>query len=129
MIRVAGPFNSGASVGGNGVATANATSKVEISGYVVGVYVKYNDAPPAGTTDVTIATLGTSPAAPSRTILTLTDTATDGWFYPQANVCSTAAANQAAIWTKIPIADYVKVTIDQANAADNVDVWLMIAEA
>lgn len=129
MIRLAGPFNSGAAVGNNGVATANTTSTVEIRGYVAGVYVKYNDTPPAATTDVTVATLGTSPNAPSRTILAITDAATDGWFYPQVNVCSTAAANQAAIWTKIPIDDYVKVTIAQANADDDVDVWLLMAEA
>jgi len=128
MIRLVGPLNSGAAVGGNGAATAAATSTVEIRGFVSAVYVKYNDAPPAGTTDVTIATQGTSPNAPARTILALTNAATDGYFQPQVNVSSTAGAAQAAIWTPIPIADYVTVTIAQANAADNVDVWLLMAD-
>ena len=128
MTRIVGPLNSGAAAGGNGAATASATSTIEIRGFVRSVYVKYNDAPPAGTTDVTIATKGTSPNAPSRTILALTDAATDGWFQPQVNVHSTAGAAQAAVWTEIPIADYVTVTIAQANAADNVDVWLLMAD-
>lgn len=122
---IVGPFSSGVAVGGNGVATANQTGITKTSGMVMGVYVKYNDAPPAGTTDVTIATLGTYPSAPARTILAITNAATDGWFYPRVEVCSTAGAALGE-YTLIPIDDKIKVTIAQANAADNVEVWLDI---
>lgn len=128
MTRIVGPLNSGAAVGGNGAATASATSTIEIRGFVASIGIKYNDAPPAVSTDVTISTQGTSPNAPSRNILTVTNAATDGYFQPQVNVWSTTGAQQAAVWTPIPIADYVTVTIANANAADNVDVWLLMAD-
>ena len=132
-MKLLGPFNSGAAVGSNGSATANSTTTAVISGLLLGVYVKYNDSPPAGTTDVTIATLGTSPAPPTNALLTLTNAATDGWFYPRVQVHSTAGAVATLDGTRpmleaIPIHDFVKVTIAQANAADNVDVWLLLED-
>ena len=122
---IVGPFNSGVAAGGAGAATANSTAAVKVTGTVMGVYVKYNDAPPAATTDVTVATLGTYPSAPARTILAITNAATDGWFYPRVEVCSTAAAALGE-YTLIPIDDKIKVTIAQANDADSAEVWLDI---
>ncbi len=49
MLKYIGPINSGAAVGSNGSATASTTTQV-VSGRVIGVYVRYNDSPPAGTT-------------------------------------------------------------------------------
>jgi hypothetical protein len=126
-----GPLNTGAAAGGAGVATANSTSTVVLRGRVLAAYVKYNHSPPAGTTDVTIATLGTSPSPPANTILTITDAATDGWFYPRHTVHDEAAAaitydGTREVHEAPPILDKVKVTIAQANAADNVDVWLLL---
>lgn len=130
MARIVGPINSGAAVGSAGSATANASSTKLISGAVLGVYVKYNDSPPA-TTDVTIKTVGTSPAAPSLTFLTLTDANTSGYFYPRVQVHDTAGAALTYDGTRaqvIPpiIHDLVNITIAQANAADSVDVWLIL---
>jgi len=132
-VRTAGPFNSGAAVGANGVATANTNSTIKIKGWIVGVYVKYNDSPPAATTDVTVATLGTSPSPPSETLLSLVDGATDGWRYPWTAVHSTLGValtydGTHPICAPTPIDDLIKVTIAQANAADNVDVWLLIED-
>lgn len=133
MIKLAGPYNTGPAVGANGSATANSTSKL-LSGRVLAVYVKYNDSPPAGTCDVTIATLGTAPSAPTLAILTLTNTATDGWFYPRHQVHSSAgaallyAANGEIVAEAVPIHDQVKFTIAGANAADNADVWLLLEQ-
>jgi hypothetical protein len=126
MLHLAGPFNSGAAVGGNGVATANANSPQRLTGRVVGIYVKYNDSPPAATTDVTIKTVGTSPAPPTYNLLVLTDGATDGWRYPQVQIHTTAGVAIDAEYTPLVIDDYINVAIAQANAADNVDVWLML---
>lgn len=125
-MKLYGPINSGAAVGGNGVATANADSTIPLSGRVCGVYVKYNDSPPAGTTDVVIKTKGTAAAPPSTTFLSLTNAATDGWFYPQVQIHTTAGAAIAGEYTPILIHDIINVAIAQANAADNVDVWLLM---
>lgn len=127
-MKLLGPFNSGAAAGSSGSATANATTTTRVSGKIEGIYVKYNDSPPAATCDVTIATQGTSPAPPATTILALTDAATDGWFYPRANIHSTAGASQASVWDAISVDDKIVVTIAQANAADNVDVWILFSE-
>lgn len=126
-MNLIGPLNSGTAAGSAGSATANATSTVVVSGEIAAVYVKYNDTPPAGTTDVTIAGAN----APSMPILTLTDAATDGWFYPKA--IATDAAGTAVtfdgtneIYTSIPVHDTIKVTIAGANAGDSADVWILV---
>lgn len=109
--------------GGAGVATANATSTEVLNGYIMGVYLTYTDAPPAGTTDVTIAERYNSPA---MAVLTVTDAATDGWFFPQAAAVSQAGA-ASGTYVPIPVSDYLKVTIAQANNNDGVTatvVWL-----
>ncbi|RJX17538.1 MAG: hypothetical protein C4575_12915 [Desulforudis sp.] len=126
MISIAGPFNSGEAVGNNGVATANANSMIRLRGKIMGIYVKYNDSPPAATTDVVIKALGTSPAAPTYNLLALANGATDGWRYPQALIHTVAGVEIAGEYTPLLIDDYINVLIDQANAGDNVDVWLML---
>ena len=131
MTKLFGPLNSGAAVGADGVATANADSTVVVSGRVVAMYVKYNHAPPAGTTDVVIKTKGTSPAPPANTLLTLTNAATSGWFYPRQQVHDAAGAGLTYDATRtvneaVPVHDLINVSIAQANAADNVDVWLLV---
>lgn len=127
-MNIVGPFNSGVAAGGAGVATANTDSTTRITGYVVGVYVKYNDSPPAGTTDVTVKTKGTSPAAPSLTFLSIANAATDGWFWPRVQIHTTAGAAITDQYDWPAIDDLINVTIAQANNADNVDVWLMVSE-
>jgi len=129
-IGLLGPINSGAAVGSNGAATANNSSTVQLWGEVLAIYVKYNDSPPAGTTDVTVTTVGTSPAPPATTLQSLPNAATDGWFYPRTQIQTTAGTGLTYDGTNkveepIPVCDYVNVKIDQANAADNVDVWIL----
>ena len=124
-MKLHGPISSGAAAGGAGVATANATTTTAIVGLIAAVYVDYQDSPPAGTTDVTIATAGTD--APANTILTLTNAATDGWFYPRhAEHDNTGSA--LATYTPVPIHDKVKVTIAQANNNDYVEVYLLLVD-
>lgn len=129
-MNLLGPVNSGAAVGGDGVATSNADSTSPISGRILAVYIKYNDSPPAGTTDVVISTKGTSPRPPSNTILTLTDAATAGWFYPRHIVHDEVGAaykwdGTNEVYEPVPVNDIINVAIAQANAGDNVDVWLL----
>lgn len=128
-MSIHGPFNSGVAAGGAGVATANASTTVPLCGFVVRVYVKYNDAPPAATTDVVIATLGTSPRPPAQTILSVANAATDGWFFPQALIhVNTTGAAVAATYDWIAIDDFVNVNIAQADNGDSVDVWLLLMD-
>ena len=125
-MRLIGPINTGQTAGGAGVSTANATTTTRVEGMLVGVYVKYNGSPPAGTTDVTVKTKGGDGAAPTTTFLTLTNAATSGWFFPRINIHNTSGSAQAAVWDYFPIWDFVTVTIAQANDADSADVWLMV---
>ncbi len=123
-MKLIGPLNSGPAVGEDGSATANKDSVVSFSGNVVGVYVKYNDSPPAATTDVTIKTKGNS--LPSYNILVITNGATAGLFLPRKLISSDAGVASDSIYDLIPIDDMVNVTIAGANANDNVDVWLLM---
>jgi hypothetical protein len=126
MINYIGPINSGAAVGANGEATASTTSAQIVTGRVLGLYVKYNDSPPAGTTDVVIETAGVT--HPAVTIVTLTNQATSKWVYPRVTPQGVTGVDLAALTVlePAPIADKIKVTIDDANANDNVDVWLLV---
>lgn len=120
-----GPINSGAAVGADGAATATSTAPIKTTGLVYSVYVKYNDAPPA-TTDVTVKTQGTSPQHPSTTILSLANANTDAMKLPRLDECQNDGTALTSYGALIPVDDCIQVVIAQANAGDNVDVWLMV---
>lgn len=103
--------------GGAGVATVSAISDIPIDGLIRAIHLTYLDAPPAATTDVTIAEAYRTPATP---ILTVTNGATDGWRYPMGQAIDQAAATLTGMGAPIPVNDHVKVTIAQANNADGV---------
>ena len=126
-MRSIGPLNSGAAVGTDGEATANTDSPVIISGRVVGVGVRYNDSPPA-TTDMVLKTKGTDPRVPTYTLLTLTNGCTDGFYMPRKTPQGVTGVDLAALTVlePFPVDDYVNVLIDDANADDSVDVWLLL---
>jgi hypothetical protein len=123
-LGLVGPINSGAAVGGNGVATANQTGALVVKGHISAIYVRYNDAPPAGTTVVTVATAGNT--APAYNIDVITNAATDGLFVVRKLQKDIANADIAGSYGYIPVADNIKVTIAGANAGDSADVWLMV---
>ncbi len=124
-----GPLSSGPAVGGAGVALSDQDSAVAIHGDLRAIHVAYLGAPPAGTTDVLITTRGTAPLPPTQTLLNLVNAATDGWFYPLVsghdNLGASIAGNNGP-WRYYPLADFVNISIDQANVDDSVDVWLLI---
>lgn len=128
MIRLVGPLNSGVAVGSAGSATANADTTAIVTGRVRAIYIKYNHSPPAGTTDVVIATKGTSPSPPTRALLTITNAATDAWFYPVVQADDTVGAAITDAYTAIAVYDLVNVKIDDADAGDSVDVWILLEE-
>ena len=132
MINAFGPINTGQASGGAGAATANNTSTVRLRGKVKAVYVKYNDSCPA-TTDVTIATLGTSPSAPAQNILVITSANTSGWYYPRTQVHGPTGAALTYDGTRtvnesLTIDDRVKVTVAEADDNCDVDVWIVLEE-
>jgi hypothetical protein len=127
MIDLIGPINSGEAAGEAGSATATGTTTRVISGRILGVYIKYNDSPPAETTDVVISTKGTAPAPPALVILTVTNAATNRWAWPRLTPQGVTGADLVALTVlePAPVFDYLTVKIDGADAGDNVDVWFL----
>lgn len=107
--------------GGAGVATANTTTDEKINGEICAIYLEYIGSPPAGTTDVTIATV----TAPAITLLSVANAATDGWFYPMAQAQTNAAADITNQGRALVIDDQIKVTIAQADNADGVTATIL----
>lgn len=125
MIEAIGPLNSGVAAGGAGVATNNATGTTAITGELLGFYIRFNDSVPAGTADTTIQLTGG--VLPARTVLTITNGATDGFYPVRMGAVSTANAAITDSNVLIPLVrDYIKVTLAQANDADSVDVWAVV---
>lgn len=128
-MQVVGPFQTSPATGGAGTATGTVTSTQKITGIIKAVYLQYLDSPPAGTTDVTIATQGSaSGAPPAETILAIADAATSGWFYPKtaSHLNTTGAALASEYSNGVPVDDLVVFTIAQANNDDYIKVWLMV---
>lgn len=93
-----------------------------VSGRILAVYVEY-DASTAATTDITLTTLGK--AAPAMTILTRTDTATSGWFYPRVLLDDTAGADLTAVYDSLPVDDHLKLTIAQSTIGKTIRVYVL----
>lgn len=120
-----GPINSGVAAGGAGVATANASTPIQLRGFVEAIYIQYNDTPPSGTTDVVIATVGLNPKVPAITLLTITNGATNAnYILRHALADEAGSATTAPADGRVYIDDYVNVNINQANDNDSIDVWI-----
>ena len=124
MISVKGPINTGIAAGGAGVATNNATTGNQVVGRFLGAYIRYNDSPPAGTTDVTIKAAGNT--TPTYNLLKISNAAANGYFSVRQATVSEAGAANTADYAHIPICDNVTVLIEGANTGDSADVWLFI---
>ena len=125
MIEAIGPLNSGVTAGGAGVSTNNATSDFTVTGQLLGFYIRFNDSPPAGTTDTTIAAI--SGTMPTRTLLAITNGATDGFYAVRAGAVTGANAAITDSSAMIPLVnDKIKVTVAQANDGDSADVWAVV---
>lgn len=92
---------------------------------LVAVYLDYHASAPA-TTDVTI----TSPGNPAAvTILTRSNSATDGWFYPSINLHDNTAAAVTGAYAAPPIHGNLSVSVAQADALTDcviLDVYVRI---
>ena len=92
-------------------ATGSATTSYPIFGEILKVHLDFHASAPA-TTDTTIITA----TAPQETILIVTNSATDGFFYPRAGAVN--SNNGAITDSAVPraIADKVTVSVAQSDA-------------
>lgn len=127
-MNLVGPYNSGVAAGSAGSATANTDHSTKVEGRVVAVYIDYKGTSPPATTDVTVRTKGTSPQAPSMTILAAANINTDGWFFPvtPVHLHTTGAAIANEYERGVPINDHINILIAQADSDNNADVWLLV---
>lgn len=114
--------------GADGSAAGTGYTTEIMNGRIVGVYVDYTTQP--ATCDVTITTKGDT--APAKTILTLTDANTDGWFYPRTQVQGPTGSGLTYDGTRtineaLPVDDYGKVVVAQGNAG-SVKVWFEVEQ-
>lgn len=106
------------------------TTNRPVNGRVLAVYLDYNITPNVAT-DVTIATSGF--AAPANTILTVTDSVTDGWFYPRHEIDDEAGAAVLyaatfGVHEAVPVDDYIKATVAQGDNDQTLDVWILVEQ-
>lgn len=129
MTSLYGPINSGTAAGGNGVATNFNTSPTRVTGRVLAVAIKYNDSPPAGTTDVTVKTQGTASGAPvTYDIVKISNAATNGIFHLAPAAVNQAGSVITSTYVGVLVDDYVTVLIEGANDGDSADVWLFMGD-
>lgn len=118
-------FDAITTTGVDGSASGSAASQHPITGKVLAVHIGYSAGQNAGT-DVVIATAG----SPSMPILTRSDSAAAGWFFPRAGACSIIAAALTYDGTQpvqdyIPVSDYLAVNVDGGDDGETVDVTLI----
>ena len=111
-----------------GTATGNSTvtSTRPLTGYIVAVYVDYAVTPNIAT-DVTIQTTN----APLKTILTVTDNASSGWYYPREVLNDTTGADVTydgtnEIYCKMPVSDYISFTVAQGDSDQETTVYALV---
>lgn len=113
--------------GSAGAAVGTATATAPLAGEIFAVHLAYGGT--AATTDVTVATVH----APTTTLLTVTDNASDGWYYPRVQMhdvngsALTLDGTQANV-APIPVCDQVRVTVTQADDGDTVTTTMVYAE-
>lgn len=126
MITIYGPVTTPASTGGAGASAATKVTSDMVSGLVHGIVIQYNDAPPAGTTDVGIKTKGLSGILPSVPLLTITNAATDGYFAPRSACVNASNAAITNSFAPFAVNDYIQIDLAGANDGDSVTVWLFL---
>ena len=126
-MRMAGPYTSGVAAGSAGSALNNQDTQTILSGKVNSIYVRYVNTPP-NTTDVIIKTKGTAPAAPSLTLLTLTNKNTSGYFRPRVAQQDGVGVDisSGVVFEQMCIEDFVNVSIAQSDPSCYVEVWLFL---
>ena len=115
-------------VGADGSAAGNAQTPAPVVGRVLAIHINHSSGG-AATSDVTIATV----ESPTTTILTITDSATDAWYYPRAQVHGVTGTALTMDGTRLlveslAVSDYIKATVAQGDSAETVDVTILYEE-
>lgn len=113
--------------GANGSAGGTAQTTLPVTGFIESIQVDYDGTAPGGTTDLTLTEVG----GQGRTILTRTNTATDGLFYPRVPAQDTNGADITGQYTWLYLSGaHILATVAQCNALDPaVTVKINISEA
>ncbi len=117
-------IDTGVAAGGSGVATAN--QDVHVVGKILAVGIVYVHSPPAGTTDVILSTPAQSNNHPVETILTRTNTATDGWFYPRRVYDDNVGSIVSGEETEFVASGVLNAKIQGANNSDRAIVTVVL---
>lgn len=97
--------------GSAGSASGTTDSTLPISGILVGVRIDYHASAPA-TTDVTITELN----GLERTLLTVSNTNSDGVYYPFVELQDTSGAGQGNYAPQVLSSSRIRVSVAQADA-------------
>lgn len=108
--------------GSAGTSTGTATTPAPLCGRILAINLDYS-ASQANTTDVTVTS-----ATPAITILTRSNSATDGTFYPRVLLHDTSAAALTAVYDTIPVDGYITVAAAQGNNGETVAVTILYDE-
>ena len=92
-----------------------------LHGELLAVHLDYGGT--IATTDVTVATVG----PPALTLLDITDNASDGWYYPRAELVSTAGSALANVADRLPLTGFVQAVVGGAEDGDTVAVTVVYA--
>lgn len=101
--------------GADGAAGGTKQTELPVTGFIESIQLDYHASAPGTTMDVTITEVG----GLGRTILTRTNTATDGIFYPRVPAQDTNGADITGQYTWIYLSGtHILVTVAQSNALD-----------
>lgn len=102
----------------SGSAGGTVTSYETISGEIRAFYFNYSGT--ATTTDVVV-----TPASFGGTILAVSNSVADGWFYPSVPLNDGTAGVRTA-YSGVPIVDRLKVVLAQGSAGDTLDTTVIV---
>lgn len=98
----------------NGSGVGSATDPVFRNGKLLAIGLDFASSTDAGC-DTTLAVTG--PAGPAQTLLVVTDSKTDGWFFPRAGAVTTANVAITNSHVEIPFFGNLTLSIAQAGAS------------
>lgn len=104
-------------------ATGTATSSKPINGRLLAVHLDFS-ASMASTADTTIKRVSDG-AMPEQTLLTITDSATDAWYFPRVQANGSTGSALTGIYDTYPLTGYVSVAIAQGTSGQSLTVTLI----
>ena len=113
--------------GSAGSATGSTDSDVPVRGYILGIQLDYHASAPA-TTDVTITELAPDEGTDRRTVLSISNNATDGFYYPAVEVQDNAGTGQGSYWPYFISNRKLQVSVAQSDALTDAVVATIIVD-